>query len=204
MEKEKWVQINKIQGYEEIKDCYWISNSDEDKIFNENIGRMMKISLNRYGYETIGLVVANGKKKVYRIHTIKCKAFIYTPNLINVNIIRHLNDIKTDNRLENLTWGTTSDNIKDSIRNDHYSYEGSVKGGTIASAITAKKTSKPVRCIETGIIYSSIHEVSHQLGIRRDNIRKCCNGKRKTVKGLHWEFVNKEELEEVNKNASKH
>ena len=32
--KEKWVRINTIEGYENIKDCYWISNADEDKIIN--------------------------------------------------------------------------------------------------------------------------------------------------------------------------
>ena len=57
MEKEKWVQINKIQGFEEIKDCYWISNSDEDKIFNENIGRIMKIGVDKSNYKKIRLMV---------------------------------------------------------------------------------------------------------------------------------------------------
>ena len=158
---------------------------------------MMKISLNRCGYKTVGLVVVNGKKKVYRIHAIKCKAFIYTPNPINVNIIRHLNDIKTDNRLENLTWGTTSDNIKDSIRNNRFNHEASVKGGIIASAIVAKKTSKPIKCIETGIIYPNAYEASRQLGIRRDSIRNCCNHKRgyKTAGNFHWEYIMKGENE---------
>ena len=32
--KEKWVQICQIQGFEEIKDCYWLSNSDTDTIVN--------------------------------------------------------------------------------------------------------------------------------------------------------------------------
>ena len=43
MRKEKLVQINKIQGYEDIRDCYWISNSNEDKVINRNTGKMMKI-----------------------------------------------------------------------------------------------------------------------------------------------------------------
>ena len=45
MRKEKWIQICKIQGFEEIKDYYWISNTDEDKIMNRSTGKQMKIWL---------------------------------------------------------------------------------------------------------------------------------------------------------------
>jgi 16S rRNA U516 pseudouridylate synthase RsuA-like enzyme len=32
-------------------------------------------------------------------------------------VLRHLNDNPTDNRVENLAWGTYSDNLNDAIRN---------------------------------------------------------------------------------------
>lgn len=182
--KEKFVRINKIEGYEDVREWYYLSNSDEDVVINKNTRKMKKIRLNKDGYKIVDLMTKDGSKKTCYLHVLKAKAFIYTPNPLNYNIIRHLNDIKTDNRLENLAWGTQSDNIYDCIRNGNFNYEAS-----------AKKTSKPVRCIETGIIYASTREAERQTGILNAGISHCCNGTRNTAGGFHFEFVNKEENE---------
>lgn len=52
------------------------------------------------------------------------------------------------------------------------------------------KTSKIILCVETNIIYKSINEAERQTGLNRQNISKCCNGKRKTTGGYHWKFIN--------------
>ena len=196
MKKEKLVQINQIQGYENIKDCYWISNNDEDKIINKNTGKIMKILLDKGGYKRVNLMTIDGKVKTCRIHVIKAKAFLYTPNPISYNVIRHLNDVKTDNRLINLAWGTRSANTMDSIRNGSFNYKAvvknSAKGRVIGGTTTAKKYSKPVKCLDTGIIYASAKEAERKLGISNSSINHCCSGKRKAAKGLHFEFVDKE------------
>ena len=200
--KEKWVQICQIQGYENISDCYWISNSDEDKVINRNIGRIKKNRLSKHGYKKVELSIIGGGMKSCKIHVIKARAFLYTPNPLAYNVVRHLNDIRTDNRLENLVWGTQSDNIQDCIRNGKFNYEaavrGAIKGAVKGATISAKKTSKPVRCLETGMIYPSTREAERILGINHTCIGHCCNHvkKYKTAGGFHWEFVNKEELEE--------
>ena len=54
--------------------------------------------------------------------------------------------------------------------------------------------SKPVRCIETGIIYKSSVEAAKSVGLKSaSGINGCCNGRGKSAKGYHWEFVNKED-----------
>ena len=186
----EWIQINTIEGYENVKDQYWISSSDEDIIVNKNMGRIKKISINNYGYKRVNLQTKDGKYKTYKIHILKAKAFLFSPNLLTYNVVRHLNDCKIDNRLENLAWGTRSDNIQDSIRNGRYNYKGASKGGTKNGAKNGKKGSKPIRCIETGIIYSSACEASRQTGICNANISSCCRGRQHTAGGFHWEFVN--------------
>ena len=192
--KEKFVRINAIEGYEEIRDCYWISNSDEDVIVNRSTNKRVKGWIDDYGYKRVSLQTKDGKMKKCRIHILKAKAFLFSPNPLNYNVVRHLNDIKTDNRLINLAWGSQSNNVRDSIRNGNYSYEGSAKGRTRGRAkgraMSAKRLSKPVICVETGMIFSSAHEVERQIGISNSHISLCCNGKRQIAGGFHWEFVN--------------
>ena len=50
--------------------------------------------------------------------------------------------------------------------------------------------SKSVLCVETEIVYPSTMEAERQTGIYQSNITKCCNGKRKSAGGFHWQFVN--------------
>ena len=194
MRKEKLVQINKIQSYEDIRDCYWISNSDEDIIVNRSTNKRVKGWIDDHGYKRVRFQTINGKMKYCRIHVLKAKAFIFGPYPLGANVVRHLNDVKNDNRLENLTFGTQSDNIQDCMRNGNFSYLDAAKNGKINGKINGakngRKRSKPVRCIETGIIYPSCIEAERQTGIHNANISHCCNGKLKRAGGYHWEFVN--------------
>lgn len=55
------------------------------------------------------------KQQTKFIHRLVAEAFL--PNPDNLPVVRHLNDIKEDNTLENLAWGTYADNAQDAIRN---------------------------------------------------------------------------------------
>lgn len=48
---------------------------------------------------------------------------------------------------------------------------------------------KPLRCIETNVVYKSIYEASHKTNIHGCNIYRCCVGKRKSAGGYHWEYI---------------
>ena len=56
-----------------------------------------------------------------------------------------------------------------------------------------ESTSKPVMCIETGIIYSSICECARKTGIYQSEISRVLQNKRNSAKGLHFVLVEKEE-----------
>lgn len=49
---------------------------------------------------------------------------------------------------------------------------------------------KKVYCIETGIVYDSISEAAKKTNVGDDTlVSRCCRGKQKTAKGLHFKFV---------------
>ena len=52
-----------------------------------------------------------------------------------------------------------------------------------------KTRSRAVKCIETGIIYSSMREAERLTGIHYTNISLVCSGKRQTAGGFHWEIL---------------
>ena len=70
--------------------------------------------IDAYGYYKV-VLSKKGIKTTCKLHILLAETFIPNPN--NYPIVRHLNDIKTDNRLENLAWGTSSDNAFDAIKN---------------------------------------------------------------------------------------
>ena len=178
------IQINKIEGYEDILPRYWINK--EGQITNKETGKTIKWLISRHGYYYCHLWANNGNRYI-RMHRLLALAFIPNPN--NYPLVRHLNDIKTDNRLENLAWGTMSENIKDSIKNGKYNQEASEKARNIGRKISNTKCSKKVLCIETNTIFDNTKEAGDWLGVNRAGISGCCRGKYKTIKGYHWKYV---------------
>lgn len=69
--------------------------------------RFLKPSNDSKGYPTVSL----GKEKIKRrIHRLLALHFI--PNPLNLEMVDHINQVRNDNRLENLRWFTRSDNAR--------------------------------------------------------------------------------------------
>lgn len=49
--------------------------------------------------------------------------------------------------------------------------------------------SKPVRCVETGEVFSFAKEFEYRYGYCSSKILACCKGHRNTHHGLHWEYA---------------
>lgn len=52
-----------------------------------------------------------------------------------------------------------------------------------------EKMSKPVICVDTGVVYYSLSEASRLSGVFVGNISKCCSGGRKTAGGYIWRYA---------------
>ena len=91
-----------IDGY---NNNYSISNKGNVK--NNNTDKILKPRLGRHGYYRLNLRL-NKKHKTVDIHRLVAMAFI--PNPENKPCVDHVNNIKTDNNVNNLRWVTNSEN----------------------------------------------------------------------------------------------
>lgn len=80
------------------------------------VPRILKTMADSRGYPAVYPTRADGKRRLRPIHLLMMLAF--DPPRPEGAEVRHLNDIKTDNRWpENLAWGTHQENAEDMVRN---------------------------------------------------------------------------------------
>lgn len=120
--------------------------------------------IDKMGYPRVTLR-KNGRYCVRKIHRLVLEYFIgIRPKGM---FARHLNDIKTDYRIENLKWGTASENQQDSIRNGTQ-YTGEHEGTKTWNAILADENILEIRkLIKQGII---LRVIAKMFGVSRQCI----------------------------------
>lgn len=154
-----------IKGFEGL---YQVSNYGNVKSLNYNKTGKECILKNRKRYDGYcSIRLCNKTVKTFSIHRLVAEAFIPNPN--NLPEVNHRDEDKTNNNVTNLEWCDKKYNINYGTRTE--------------------KTSKQVLCVETGVIYQSLHNIERELNFSRSSIRKCCINKLKTAYGYHWEYI---------------
>ena len=177
--EEQWKQIE----INNVKWNYEVSTTGKVRSWNyRKTGQTYEITqhLDKYGYLQVTLC-QNGKRKSCRVHKLVAIAFI--PNPHNKPTVNHINENKLDNRVENLEWATHSEQVH------HGTYQERQKQ-------MKEKCAKRVKCIETGQIFDSIRQASKKTGLDYGSIVKVCQGIRKSVGGLCFEYMAQQEQEE--------
>lgn len=107
--------LNNFEVYKDIVDYegqYQVSNLGN--IYSVKRKKVMKPQVNCWGYLVIGLRNNKNKtRKIYQVHRLVAQAFI--PNPENKPQIDHINTQKSDNRVENLRWVTSKENMANPI-----------------------------------------------------------------------------------------
>lgn len=158
------VEYARIPGWNN----YYVNTDGE--IVSVAKGRLtiMQTWTNQYGHRYCRLH-EYGRRETISVHRAVAKAFL--ENKSDYPVVRHANDDPSDNRVDNLMWGTQKDNVDD-CRSHGRMYM------------------KPVYCLETGKLYSSCAEAAEEFGSTRSAITKACKDKACSVRGRHLIYAN--------------
>ena len=139
--------------------------------------KLMTPSENTDGYFKINLR-KNGETKTCYVHRLIAQTFI--PNPENKPEINHIDEDKTNNRVDNLEWKWHKDNINHGTHNERS-----------AKTRTNGKLSKRVLQFTLDGEFVREWESTQECGRNgfcQGAVADCCNGKRKSHKGFRWEY----------------
>lgn len=163
---------------------------------HKHYGKYFKYQLNinnRNGYVYGGIKYFDPKKSsgfrklTRRIHIIIAETFI--PNPFNLPVVGHKNNIKTDNRVENLYWTTYSENT-----------QKAVDDGLLVNAKGEEDSQAyPVVMFDTYTNkelnrYGSASIASQETGIPKNTILRQCKYKKPVRKQYYFRFQSDETI----------
>lgn len=172
MMEELWRDIKGFEG------LYEVSNLGRVRSLKDNNGQarilVLKVQKHRCGYQLVFLR-KDGKLKGFVVHRLVAEAFI--PNPDGLPEVNHIDEDKTNNRVDNLEWCTRKYNM-------NY--------GTCMERIMEKRGKRVYQYTKSGAFirsYPSIHEAERQTGIWVTNISACCLGRLNSTGGYAWSFI---------------
>lgn len=179
---ELWKPISNFENY-------LVSN--KGRIKNCKSQKILKLKINKYGYETVCLF-KKGFRKYPQVHRLVAIAFLEQKDKTK-NQVNHKDGDKLNNNLENLEWVTGSENQK-------HSYENGLQKKKFRGE---NQYAKPIYQIDNNnnILkkWSSIIDASlfykpkdTKINTAIGNIWKSLNGIQKTAYGFIWRYADDE------------
>ena len=166
---------------------YQVSNMGRVKSFtNPNKPKILRPHQLKSGYLMVHLAKGeewgSNETECVRIHKLVADAFI--PNPLNRCHIRHINQDRTDNRVENLKWTTPEESANDPI----------TKANRMAAVPQRiEKISKPVLVYDEDLnllsAFTSTAETARKLGLQQGNIVNVCSGSLKHYHHLIFSYT---------------
>ena len=184
-----------IEGYPN----YQVSNMGRIKRLSTGYYRrtekILKPQLQNNGYLHIKLSQKD-KTKCILVHRLVAQVFIPNPN--NLAQVNHINEDKTDNRVENLEWcdrkyninygNGISKRVKTNKENGTYKKIGEINYKNFSKSIL--QFSKDNSFIRR---WDCIMDVQRELGYDNRQICSCLKNRQKTAKGFKWVYADEYE-----------
>lgn len=151
--------------------------------------RKIKYYQDHGGYDIFVMSINQGRIN-YKVHQVVAFAF---PEICGEWFpgaqVNHKNEIKTDNRAENLEWCTCFYNTHYGTGQERANKKKRNKGSKLMPAREVSQYDVDGNIIKT---YPSIREAVRETGIEHSTISRCCSGGRntKTAGGYVWKYAN--------------
>lgn len=185
MQNEIW---KSVKGFEGI---YEISNFGNLKSFKkEKNGYILSNVNKKKGYVSV-ILKSKELKKSTRIHRLVAETFLENPE--NKSQVNHINGIKNDNRLVNLEWCTSSENVNHSIRMNENQLNG---------MINYNQNIRPKKIVQKSLsglkieVFNNSKEAFLKTGVCARNILQVASKteykkglKRSQAGGYKWDFL---------------
>lgn len=172
---EEWRDIKGHEGL--YQGLYQVSNTGKVRSFQGKCD-FLKLFEDRGGYFRVYLYDREGNRKGHFIHRLVAEAFI--PNTENKPCINHIDEDKSNNRVDNLEWC-------DHTYNNNY---GKRIEKMVEKLTNGPKSTPVLQLTKTGEVvreWPSMSECERN-GFLQGNIWKCCNGERHTHRGFMWKY----------------
>lgn len=175
MEKEVWKPIDFLDG---LKGSYEVSSLG--RVRNTDTNYILKGQITPEGYRSVGLRI-NNKIKQRRVHRLVAMAFLDNPQ--NYPVVNHKNEIRNDNRVENLEWCDTKYNVNYFFNNhperrEDYRKNFTGKDGKHICPVGPRTRFNPIALVNERYdileIYESASEAGRKFGIKADDIYQTC------------------------------
>lgn len=161
--KEVWRDIKNYEGLYEVSNFGNVRSLKFGKI------KYLKPANNGFGYYHV-ILCKNGQKKYFKVHRLVANAFIENPN--GYNEINHIDEDKTNNKVENLEWCT-------------HKYNKRFSSAKRVVGINPK---------DDFIIVMGATRDGEDIGLKNQGVSAAASGKfnkkgNHTYKGLNWYYI---------------
>lgn len=182
LENETWLPIKGYEGLYEISNLGRVKSlkkvwyaAIKHRQRNEKNETILKSSHSSHYHRVI--LIKNKIHTTALIHRLVAKHFIENnENKLQVN---HIDGNKLNNRVENLEWVSSRENLIHAIKNNLKTYKHK---GESHSAVK-------VSCDTLGITFDCKKDASEKLGISLDSIWEVCRGRKIQVHGLTFRNI---------------
>lgn len=172
-----WEGLYQVSNFGRIKSLPRLKKTPTSTFYTKE--RFIDPIFSKGGYLRVSLSKNGSSKKVF-LHRVVANAFLGVNDGMTIN---HIDEDKTNNRVENLEYMTLSDNIR---------YGGGIKRSAIARKHSEKVKRTPVNQYSIdGVFlkrYKSIREAKESNGYINENISMCCSHKRNQSNGFIWRY----------------